>query len=410
MATTRTANTIETDVPLHESFDDRLGSINQETWGVDFSTPGEVHLAGNSGMKEPGIGNSSGHGYGTYTVNAMLSGRSNGSAIILWPGDNKYPGQEMNLAELTPDYTGNQYSTVHWVNEAGQNVNIITRFSGVESNVFHDYTLVWEPGQITFKVDGVVQGIVTEHVPVDFDNGGMNNTIGFLNNQPNTSMTVRQVDYTPLGITTAPVAAGTGAAVDWEALAAQAKANFAATGHWFYDMPGTTPAHVDPAPATPVVVPPVATTPVVVPPVATPGTSAPATPAAPVDWTALAAEATANFEATGHWFYTSPTAPAAPPATTPVTATPVTPTPVTTAPATGAPAAAHVDWDALAAQATANFNATGHWFYDAPGTTHAATPAAPATAPAQPAAAPVDWYALAAQATANFEATGHWFI
>jgi hypothetical protein len=74
-------------------------------------------------------------------------------------------------------------------------------------------------------------------------------------------------------------------------------------------------------------------------------------------------------------------------------------------PPAAAPAAA-IDWNALAAQAQANFEATGHWFYDDP-----TAPSSPAQ-PAAPKAAeePVDWNALAAQAQANFEATGHWFI
>lgn len=52
-----------------------------------------------------------------------------------------------------------------------------------------------------------------------------------------------------------------------------------------------------------------------------------------------------------------------------------------------------VDWDALAAEATANFEATGQWF-----------PGQPVPPP------PVDWDALAARITANFEATGQWFV
>ncbi len=53
-----------------------------------------------------------------------------------------------------------------------------------------------------------------------------------------------------------------------------------------------------------------------------------------------------------------------------------------------------IDWDALAADVTANFLATGRWFAtDAP-----------------PVPEPVDWDALAAQVTANFAATGRWFV
>lgn len=88
--------------------------------------------------------------------------------------------------------------------------------------------------------------------------------------------------------------------------------------------------------------------------------------AAQPDWNALAAEAAANFAATGHWFVGT---------------------------ATPSPAPSTPDWNVLAADAAANFAATGHWFL---------TPAA--------ASAPPDWNALAATATANFTATGHWFL
>ena len=54
-----------------------------------------------------------------------------------------------------------------------------------------------------------------------------------------------------------------------------------------------------------------------------------------------------------------------------------------------------VDWNALAAQVLANFEATGQWFADDTTTPQDGT---------------VDWNALAAQVQANFAATGSWFI
>lgn len=90
---------------------------------------------------------------------------------------------------------------------------------------------------------------------------------------------------------------------------------------------------------------------------------------AEIDWNALAAEVTANFLATGQWGSIAPP----------------TPDDGGTAP---------VDWDALAAEATANFLATGQWFVGS-------TPAPPPE---------TDWNALAAQVTANFNATGQWFV
>lgn len=240
-------NMIETDVPFNESFDFRNGALT-DNWGSDYSVPGQVTLTGNAGMMEPAESISSGHGYGTYTVTAKFDGKWPGSAIILWPGDNQWPGQEINLAEIAPDGSGRQYGTLHW-NNNGEDAIAVRYHEGVQGGVFHDYQLVWEPGQITWKVDGKVTAIATEHVPLDYDNGGMNNVIGVLNNSPYTTLTVTEVDYVPLG-GTPPVAAPAPEAplppaepapapvaeapVDWYALAAQATANYEATGYWFY--------------------------------------------------------------------------------------------------------------------------------------------------------------------------------
>jgi hypothetical protein len=140
--------------------------------------------------------------------------------------------------------------------------------------------MVWEAGRITFKVDGVEKAVFTDNVPADFAHGGMNNTIGFLNNNPDTSITVRDVTYTPLGgaapaqpaapaVETPPAVdevvtgeeqswddyayevpeqqaawaaepegdprfqPGPDGVIDWDALAAKVMANYEATGSWF---------------------------------------------------------------------------------------------------------------------------------------------------------------------------------
>jgi len=85
--------TVETDKPFHDSFDSPTATAAAfgDNWGIDYSVPGQVTLSGISGMKEWGLGYSSGHGYGTYTIVAKfdgLYGGFNGSALILWPGDN----------------------------------------------------------------------------------------------------------------------------------------------------------------------------------------------------------------------------------------------------------------------------------------------------------------------------------
>jgi len=65
----------------------------------------------------------------------------------------------------------------------------------------------------------------------------------------------------------------------------------------------------------------------------------------------------------------------------------------------------NVDWNALAAQVMANYEATGQWY--------AGTPSTPSSPPSSPPSEPtqtVDWNALAAQVMANYEATGQWSV
>ncbi len=259
---------------LSISFDNGLGSLGN-AWNVDQSVPGQVTLAGSSALMEWAFGPSSGHGYGTYTIDAKVTGNQPGPGIIFWPGDNQWPGQELDLLEITPDGSGRQYGTIHW-NANGSNAYDAKVFDGVTSGVFHQYQMVWEAGHITFKVDGKETASFTDHVPVDFAHGGMNDTIGFINTNNNTSLTVRQVDFTPQGggsvaatvgnavsavtanVITAAVdqvanvvstATGTSSgtqydswgeplkadgSVDWEALAATVYANHEATGSWFW--------------------------------------------------------------------------------------------------------------------------------------------------------------------------------
>lgn len=285
---------------LSESFDFGIGPISN-AWNVDQSVSGQVTLRGSSAMMEWAVGPDAGHGYGTYTVTAKVDGNQPGAAIVLWPGDNHWPGQEIDMMETAIDGSGRHYGTVHW-NAGGSDGYNYTVYNGITGGVFHDYQMVWEPGKITFSVDGKQMGVITDHVPVDYDHGGMNDTIGFLNNNPNTSITVSHVDFTPLGspaaVTQLPTLAAASAPVadpapatvpapeaashadvpiDWNAIAAQVQANFDATGIWA--MPSS-----------------------IAPQAAAPHAAVQTDESAPVDWNALAAQVQANFDATGFWF------------------------------------------------------------------------------------------------------------
>jgi beta-glucanase (GH16 family) len=228
------------------TFDSNLGSLSH-AWNIQGPSNGAVTLGGGASMMEWATGRDAGHGYGTYTVTAKVDGSQPGPGIILWPGDNQWPGQEVDMLEITPDGSGRQYGTVHW-NENGHDAYQTVIYEGVSSGQFHDYTLVWEPGKMTFKVDGKTFGSFDQHIPTDHDHGGMNNTIGALNNNYNTSLTIAHAEFTPLGsqaaavqqyvapraeAASAPAPAADSGPIDWNALAATATANFEATGHWF---------------------------------------------------------------------------------------------------------------------------------------------------------------------------------
>ncbi|MDN3564649.1 glycoside hydrolase family 16 protein [Paeniroseomonas aquatica] len=287
---------------LTESFNSGFGALSN-AWNVPAVANGQVSLTGNSAMMEWAIGRDAGHGYGTYTVTAKAEGSQPGPGIILWPGDDKWPGQEIDMLEITPDGSGRQYGTVHW-NNNGADAYATVIYDGVQGGSFHEYQMIWAPGLITFKVDGVTKGTIDGNVPVDYDHGGMNNTIGFMNNNPNTSLTISHLEFTPLG---------------QSVVATPAPAQQA-------------PAPSAPAPSAPAAAP-----------------AAVAADAGPVDWNALAAQVTAHYEATGRWEL--PGAASAAPAAAPAPA-----------PAPQVEVAVKVDWEALAAQVTANYEATGHWY------------------------------------------------
>ncbi len=102
----------ETDRPFNESFDDGIGALSHNWAGaIDTSVPGEITLRGRAGTMEFPAGREAGHGYGTYTVEAKLDGDTQGPAVLLWPGDDSWPGQEIDIVESLGD--GRQYGTLH---------------------------------------------------------------------------------------------------------------------------------------------------------------------------------------------------------------------------------------------------------------------------------------------------------
>ncbi len=166
-------------------------SLNQSIFGIkwgnsdDFSSSdGGLTLTSKAsegwsslGFMQDDFGASSGEGYGRYSAVASLNGGEGaGACILLWPSNNQWPGQEIDLLE-----TGNSRSTgiatVHWAGSGDSNAYDYHTFS-VDLTQKNTYTVDWEKGSITYYVNGNEIFKTTSHVPLDAADGGVNESFG----------------------------------------------------------------------------------------------------------------------------------------------------------------------------------------------------------------------------------------
>lgn len=74
----------------------------------------------------------------------------------------QWPGQEFDLGEILAD--GRPYLTTHWADDNGEDA-FNPHFAEVDESQWHTWAARWEPGKLTYTVDGVWVGEDTEHVP-----------------------------------------------------------------------------------------------------------------------------------------------------------------------------------------------------------------------------------------------------
>ena len=72
-------------------------------------------------------------------------------------------------------------------------------YDGVDESKVHTYTLDWQPGSVTFSVDGRVYGGFSDNVGRDYDHGGINEVFSIMNRGGGTSITVYDISYSPSG-------------------------------------------------------------------------------------------------------------------------------------------------------------------------------------------------------------------
>lgn len=155
---------------------------------------GGVTLSANAGG-DVGFEQSGGQGstYGLYQVTATLNaGQGTGPAVLLWPSDNVWPGGELDLLESSDSSRQSGYATVHW-NDNGQNAYNYHTFN-LDLTQSHTYALDWEPGSLTYYIDGHELWSQTSNVPSSPDSFGAEVD----NTSSNVSMTISSMSISKL--------------------------------------------------------------------------------------------------------------------------------------------------------------------------------------------------------------------
>ena len=371
-----------------EHFDDASNLLLDIQWGTGLNiTSGEARFVSTaaSGWADTGriqlpYGAEAGQGYGyDYIVAKLYPNEGGGPAGLVWPGNNEWPGFELDMIEA-PDREG-VFSNHHWRGPNGEDffnwhyADTLPDGTDLDPTVFHEYGFERTPDRLSYFIDGQMVWTTTENVPVAFEDGGTDLVLGAQitaasrYNQPSDMVRfdvteIGHLDF--IGEPTSSVPDGTleepanelsSTAVDDQLTAPIQFAVFPAA-----DTDGGV-VIADPVDLTD-----------------------------PVDWDALAALVTAGFEATGVWGI---------PAGGAVRPDPIPPPP---APGDGA-----VDWNRLATLETEWFTLTGSWGAPSWFLSGESAPDPVTPDPSEPASPPaVDWNAIAAEVTARFEETGVW--
>ena len=143
---------------------------------------------------------SAGFGYGDFHFRSAIGSANTGPGAneVLWPadGDPGWPGiikgsdddhiSEADALETNYGSNGTEYTTFHFYSgtASGHNGQMlhtpITFPSGSGTmTAFHDYDIVWGPGSLVVKADGIVQmSAPPTQVRNDYAHGGCNYTLG----------------------------------------------------------------------------------------------------------------------------------------------------------------------------------------------------------------------------------------
>ena len=128
----------------------------------------------NAGFIQSPSGAAGGQGYGLYSVTAALNGGEGiGACFGLWPADNVWPGAELDMLESFDASRASGYSAIH--SRAANGGDAYDSYTlATDLTRIHTYALDWEPGRLTYYIDGQLAYTTTSHVPLDQAHGGVN--------------------------------------------------------------------------------------------------------------------------------------------------------------------------------------------------------------------------------------------
>ena len=136
-----------------------------------------------------------------------------GPAVILWPADDVWPGQEYDLGELgtRSDALSPLYMARHWRTAEGGNGQDIwavadqpARFPQFDHRVWHVNALDHIGSKVTFYVDGKVLFSADTDIERDALHGGVNHTAGLANASSQTKLECGYFRFTPAALVVSP--------------------------------------------------------------------------------------------------------------------------------------------------------------------------------------------------------------
>jgi beta-glucanase (GH16 family) len=103
--------------------------------------------------------------YGRWVVRArMPQGAGTQGYISLWREDFKWP-PEIDFAEVRGSLPNENIFTQHYSAAGKHETEVSKLYESDYTNKFHEYTVIWEPGKLTWLVDGVQKFTTTQKFP-----------------------------------------------------------------------------------------------------------------------------------------------------------------------------------------------------------------------------------------------------